>query len=46
MATRESDVMLLRATVEPILMRARRQETMKETIMAFTGTSQPGGTYC
>ena len=44
MATRESEVMLLRAAVEPRLMRERRQETMKETTMAFIGTSHPGGT--
>src|SRR5438105_3769728 len=45
MATRESEVMLLSAAVEPRLMRERRHETMKETTMAFIGTSHPGGTY-
>ncbi len=44
MATKDKDVMLLRAIVEPMLIRARRQDTTKETRMLFMGTSQPGRT--
>ena len=44
MATKESEVMLLRAMVEPMLMRERRHVTMNDTTMLFIGTSQPGRT--
>jgi hypothetical protein len=44
-ATSESEAMLLKATVEPMLMRASRQDTMQETRTALTGISHPGGTW-
>src|SRR3954447_13577771 len=44
MATRESEVMLASAMVEPMLIRDSRQENIKETMIEFNGTSQPGRT--
>ena len=44
MATRESEVMFSSAMVEPMLIKDSRQETMKETMIEFKGTSQPGRT--
>ena len=36
--------MLLKATIEPMLIRANKHDTTNETKMALTGTSQPGRT--
>src|SRR5271168_5354780 len=44
MATRESEVMFSGAILEPMLIKDSRQETMKETMIEFKGTSQPGRT--
>ena len=44
-AQRESEEMLLKATVEPMLIKASRHDTRNETKMALIGTSHPGGTY-
>ncbi len=40
-----SEEMLLKATVEPIFISARRHDTANDTKTAFTGTSQPGRTW-
>lgn len=39
-----SEEMLLKATVEPVLISARRHDTANDTMTALTGTSQPGRT--
>ena len=44
-ATSEREAMLLKATVEPMLMRASRHDTMQETRTALTGISHPRGTW-
>lgn len=44
-AALETEMMALRATVEPKLMAARMREMARQTLMALTGMSQPGLTW-
>lgn len=43
--TPESEVMMLKAIVDPIMMRARRAVKMRVTMTALSGISQPGRTF-
>ena len=45
MAATVREMMALNATELPMLMRERRQVTMKDTKMALRGTSQPDLTF-